>query len=181
MKKIISIMMVMAMLLTMLTVGIATTSAAETATVTIYGLDGTTEVKEFNVGDEFTVYTTLDVSASVINGQVGSVQGSQTYSADKLSLVDEISGQYGEFVDIVKVFPVTGEATMAGAAVAGKITYNATTPSTTDGFLFDSPSALLMVTTYVATNLGPDALLHYALCIFVTFLETRLISLSTEA
>ena len=74
MKKIISIMMVLAMVLTLLTVGITTTSAADTATITIYGLDGTTEVKEFEVGDEFTVYSTLNVSASVPNGMIGSIQ-----------------------------------------------------------------------------------------------------------
>ena len=38
-----------------------------------------------------------------------------------------------------------------------------------------------MVTTYVATNLCPDALLHYAFCIFVSFLESCLISFGTEA
>jgi ABC-type glucose/galactose transport system permease subunit len=68
MKKIISILMVLALMITVLTAGMATTTAAETATITIYGIDGTTEVKDVNVGDEFTVYTTLNVSASAANG-----------------------------------------------------------------------------------------------------------------
>lgn len=152
MKKIISILMVLALMITVLTVGMATTTAAETATITIYGLDGTTEVKEFNVGDEFTVYTTLNVSASAPSGLVGSVQGTQTYSSDVISLVDEVSGQYGEFSDLVKVFPVTGEATMANGVQAGKIVYNASTPGS--GFKFDSDSSLLMVTTYKVTAAG---------------------------
>ncbi|HBE15978.1 MAG TPA: hypothetical protein DCY72_07040 [Ruminococcaceae bacterium] len=154
MKKIISMLLVLAMMITVLTVGIATTTAAETATITIYGLDGTTDVKEFNVGDEFTVYTTLNASASAPNGMIGSVQGTQTYSSDVLSLADEISGQYGEFVDLVKVFPVTGESTVANAAQAGKITYNATNPNTSNAFKFDSASSQLIVTTYKVTAAG---------------------------
>ncbi len=154
MKKIISMLLVLAMMITVLTVGIATTNAAETATITIYGLDGTTEVKEFNVGDEFTVYTTLNASASAANGLIGSIQGTQTYSSGVLSLVDEVSGQYGEFVDPVKVFPVTGENTVANGAQAGKITYNATNASTTDAFKFDSASSQLIVTTYKVTAAG---------------------------
>lgn len=154
MKKIISMLLVLAMMITVLTVGIATTNAAETAAITIYGLDGTTEVKEFNVGDEFTVYTTLNASASAPNGMIGSIQGTQTYSSGVLSLVDEVSGQYGEFADPVKVFPVTGDSTVANAAQAGKITYNATNASTTNAFKFDSASSQLIVTTYKVTAAG---------------------------
>ena len=154
MKKIISILMVLAMLATLLTVGITTTSAADTATVTIYGLDGTTEVKEFEVGDTFTVYTTLDVSASVANGMVGSVQGTQTYTPSVLKLFDETEGQYGEFADVVKVFPVTGEATMANGAQEGKIVYNASNPSQDSAFKFDSASSQLIVTTYYVQAAG---------------------------
>ena len=154
MKKIISILMVVALLMTVLTVGMATTTAAETATITIYGLDGTSEVKEVNVGDEFTVYTTLNASASAANGMVSAVDGTQTYSSDVLTLVDEVSGAYGEFADTVKVFPVTGDATMANASQAGKIVYNASTPAVGSGFKFDSDSALLIVTTYQVKAAG---------------------------
>ena len=154
MKKIISMLLVLAMMITVLTVGIATTTAAETATITIYGLDGTTEVKEFNVGDEFTVYSALNASASVSGGKIGSIQGTQTYSSDVLSLVDEVSGQYGEFEDLVKVFPVTGEATMTNGSQAGKIVYNATAPSADKAFEFASDSSQLIVTTYKVTTAG---------------------------
>ncbi|MBQ3265267.1 MAG: dockerin type I repeat-containing protein [Ruminococcus sp.] len=153
MKKIISMLLVLAMMITVLTVGIATTNAAETATITIYGFDGTTEVKEVNVGDEFTVYTTLNVS-SVNNGMVGSVQGTQTYTSSVLSLVDEVSGQYGEFTDLVKVFPVTGESTVSNASQAGRIAYNASSPAIDGGFRFDSDHSLLIVTTYKVTAAG---------------------------
>ena len=154
MKKIISMLLVIAMMLTLLTVGIATTTAAETATITIYGLDGSTNTEEFSVGDEFTVYTTLDVSASVSNGLIGSVQGSQTYSSDVLELVDEISGAYGEIADTTKVFPVTGNASMANGATAGVIKYLASAPSVDNAFKFDSPYSKLIVTTYKVKAAG---------------------------
>ena len=154
MKKIISMLLVLALMITVLTVGMTATAAADTATITIYAIDGSTEVKEFNVGDEFTVYTTLNVSASVPNGMVASVQGSQTYSTDVLALQDETSGQYGEFADVMKVFPVTGDATMANGAQAGKIVYNASTPSINNGFKFDTDHSLLIVTTYEVTAAG---------------------------
>ncbi|WP_405356782.1 hypothetical protein [Ruminococcus sp.] len=154
MKKIISMLLVLAMMITVLTVGITTTTAAETATITIYGLDGTTEVKEINVGEEFTVYSTLNVSASVADGMVSSVQGTQTYTSDVLSLVDEVYGQYGEFEDLVKVFPITADATTANGAQAGKIVYNASTPQINNGFKFDSDSSQLIVTTYKVTKAG---------------------------
>ena len=154
MKKILCIMMVVALIATMLTVGVVSTGAAETATITIYGLDGTTKVQEFNVGDEFTVYTTLDVSSSVDGGRVGSVEGYQTYSADVLALQDEIGGRYGEIVDRENVFPVTAAATMANGATAGRIDYNASTPSMDNGFAFDKPYSKLIVTTYKVTAAG---------------------------
>lgn len=154
MKKIISMLLVLAMVITVLTVGLTATSAADTATITIYGLDGTTEVKEFNVGDEFTVFTTLNVSASAANGMVGSVQGTQTYSADVLTLSDEYSGEYGEFTDLVKVFPVTGEKTISNASQSGKIVYNATNPTIGNAFQFDTDHSQLIVTTYKVKAAG---------------------------
>ena len=152
MKKILSILMVVALIAAMLSVGVVSTGAAETATITIYGLDGSTKTKEVNVGDEFTVYTTLDVSDSVSNGKVGSVDGTQTYTSSVLSLVDQISGQYGEFVDPETVFPITGTKTMANAATAGYIYYNASLPSA--GFKFDTAYSKLIVTTYKVKAAG---------------------------
>ena len=152
MKKIISTLLVVALLLTVLTVGIATTSAAETATITIYGLDGTTKTQEVNVGDEFTVYTTLDVSGATDNGKVGSIEGNQTYTSSILSLVDPLTGQYGEFADPETVFPITGATTMANAATLGSIYYNASMPS--GGYKFDTEYSKLIVTTYKVKAAG---------------------------
>ena len=154
MKKIISMLLVLAMMLTVLAVGVATTSAAETATVTIYGLDGSTEVKEIAVGEEFTVYSTLDVSAAAADGLIGSIEGTQTYTKDKLSLVNAYGGQYGEFTDVESVFPITRSATIANAATAGVISYNASAPSKAKAFKFDNSTAKLMVTTYKVTAAG---------------------------
>lgn len=159
MKKIISMLLVVSMVIAVFAISVATTSAAETTTVTIYGLDGSTETKEFNVGDEFTVYTTLNTSAT--NSAIGSVQGYQTYSADKLTLADKISGDYGEFEDLVKVFPVTGLATMANGATAGRIDYNATAASAASGFKFDADSSKLIVTTYKVAAAGTAEIKNY--------------------
>ena len=48
-----------------------------TATITIYGLDGQSETKEFNVGDTFDVYTSLNVKNNGNDIQIASA----TYSA----------------------------------------------------------------------------------------------------
>ena len=149
MKKIISMLLVLAMMITVLTVGIATTNAAETATITIYGPDGTSEVKEVNVGDEFTVYTTLNV-----NGMVASVEGTQTYSSDVIQLRDSYDSDSGEIADLITVFPVTGDVTYSNASTAGKILYNASAPSVGNGFKFDSADSKLIVTTYKVTAAG---------------------------
>ena len=154
MKKIISMLLVVALIVAMAAVGMATTSAAQTATITVYDVNGNAVTEEIEVGEEFTVYTTLDVSQSVSGGMIGSVQGTQTYSTSVLSLVDGVSGEYGEIADLVTVFPITGAATMANASTAGKITYNASTPSKTDAFKFDSPTSKLIVTTYKVTAAG---------------------------
>jgi len=148
MKKIISMLLVVVMVVAMAAIGIASTSAAETASITVYDLNGNAITEEYGVGDEFTVYTTLDVSKSVSNGMIASVQGTQTYSSNVLELVDEVDAAYGEIVDLKGVFPVTGDASMANGGTAGKITFNASNPSTTTAFKFDSADSKLIVTTY---------------------------------
>ena len=154
MKKFLSILMVVALIAAMLTVGVVSTGAAGTATITIYGLDGQSHTEQFNVGDVFTVYTTLDASASAYNGLIGSVEGYQTYSADVLALQDEIGGRYGEIVDRETVFPITRNATMSNGSVAGRIDYNASTPSMDYGYKFDTAYSKLIVTTYKVTAEG---------------------------
>ncbi|MBQ6498576.1 MAG: hypothetical protein IJI48_01575 [Ruminococcus sp.] len=155
MKKIISMLLVVAMIVAMAAIGMATTSAAQTATVTVYDLNGNAVTEEYDVGEEFTVYTTLDVTKSVSSGLIGSVQGTQTYTSSALELVNEFDSQYGEIVDLNSVFPITRSATMSNASVAGKVTFNASTPSKTDAFKFDSSAAKLIVTTYRVKAASP--------------------------
>ena len=155
MKKIISMLLVVAMIVAIAAVGMATTSAAQTASVTVYDLSGNAVTEEYAVGEEFTVYTTLDVTKSVSSGLIGSVQGTQTYTSSVLELVNEFDSQYGEIVDLNAVFPITRSATMSNAATAGKVTFNASTPSKTEAFKFDSSAAKLIVTTYRVKSASP--------------------------
>ncbi|MBQ3264856.1 MAG: hypothetical protein IJH07_03675, partial [Ruminococcus sp.] len=76
------------------------------AIVTIYGLDGASETKEFNVGDEFTVYTTLNTSAYE-NGGIGSLNGTQYYTNAILALTDEYDEDEGDILDLDAMFPIT--------------------------------------------------------------------------
>ena len=154
MKKIISMLLVVAMIVAVAAIGIATTGAAETATVKIYDLNGNAVTEQINVGGEFTVYTTLDVSKSVSSGLIGSVQGTQTYSSSVLELKDAAEGEYGEIANLNEVFPVTGQATMSNASTAGKISFNASSPSKTEAFKFDSATSKLIVTTYKVKSAG---------------------------
>ena len=154
MKKIISMLLVVAMVVAMTAIGVVSTGAAATATVTVYDLNGNAVTEQYNVGEEFTVYTTLDVSASVASGMIGSVQGTQTYTSSVLALADKVAGEYGEFVDLNTVFPITRENTIANAATAGKITYNASIPYKDKAFKFNSADSKLMVTTYKVTAAG---------------------------
>ena len=154
MKKIISMLLVVAMVVAIAAIGVVSTGAAETATVTVYDLNGNAVTEQYNVGDEFTVYTTLDVSASVTSGMIGSVQGTQTYTSSVLALANKVVGEYGEFVDLNTVFPITRENTIANAATAGKITFNASTPYKDNAFKFNSADSKLMVTTYKVTAGG---------------------------
>ena len=53
----------------------APTFAPGKATVTVHGLNGQSNTREFNVGDTFTVYTTLDASAASEGGKIAAING----------------------------------------------------------------------------------------------------------
>ena len=53
-------------------------NAAGTAEVTVAGTDGKTETKTFNVGDTFTVYTTM--YSAQFDGKIASLLGTQDYT-----------------------------------------------------------------------------------------------------
>ena len=123
------------------------------AIVTIYGLDGESETKTFQVGETFTVYTTLNTS-EIEGGKIASMSGTQTYTDSILTLADEYSDVDGAIADLDAMFPITKDATVANGKGAGIIRYNASTPSIQNAFLFDSDSSLLIVTHYTVTAPG---------------------------
>ncbi|MBQ7217906.1 MAG: hypothetical protein IJS27_00265, partial [Ruminococcus sp.] len=124
-----------------------------TATVTIYGLNGQSETREFHIGDTFSVYTSLNVKKSGNDVQIASAAGSQTYSDSILTLTSETDDE-GLFTDTAAVFPVFGDKGMGRNSTPGMIGYNASTPSTTDAFVFDSDDDLVIVTTYTVAKGG---------------------------
>ena len=130
-----------------------TEEPAKTATITIYGLNGQSETKEFNIGDTFTVYTSLDATLATDGGKIASIAGSQTYTDSVLSLTSAIDGEQ-LFIDSAAVFPVCGNQAMGRLTQPGTILYNASTPSTTNPFVFDSDDDLMLVTTYTVTAGG---------------------------
>ena len=129
------------------------------AIVTIYGLDGESETKEFNVGDTFTVYTTLN-TANI--GDIGSMNGTQTYSNAILALADEYDPDEGDILDLEEMFPITKDATVANGKwtvteedpTLGAIYFNASTPSINNAFKFDDNNDILIKTNYTVTAPG---------------------------
>ena len=151
----------------------ATQPAADKAIVTIRGLDGKSETKEFNVDDTFTVYTTLNAS-EYNGGGLGSIDGRQLYTNAVLELDDAIDPDTGDILDVDDVFPITGDATISSGqytdlaelwdeeeeddilheyerdSTRGVIFYNASKSSVGygKGFLFDDNNDILIKTRY---------------------------------
>ena len=123
------------------------------ATVTIYGLNGQSETREFNVGDTFNVYTSLNVKKAGSDIQIASASGDQTFSDPVLTLTSDIDNEQ-LFTDTDTVFPVFGDAAMGRLRGTGWIQYNASTPSMTNAFVFDSNDDLVIVTNYTVTRGG---------------------------
>ena len=113
----------------------------QTATITIYGFNGQSETKTFNVGDTFDVYTYLNASDLADGGKLANVNASQTYTD---SVVELNSTAY----------PVLGDAVVENKDQAGKVLYIASTPSVENPFVFDSDDDVMIKTTYTVTAGG---------------------------
>ncbi|MBQ6413444.1 MAG: hypothetical protein IJI19_08200, partial [Ruminococcus sp.] len=124
-----------------------------TATITIYGLNGQSETKEFNVGETFDVYTSLNVKKSGNDIQIASASGDQNFTDSVLALTSAIDDEQ-LFTDSNTVFPVFGDQAMGRLRGAGWVQYNASTPSMTNAFVFDSDDDLMIVTKYTVTKGG---------------------------
>ena len=133
----------------------------EKATVTIKGFFGQSETREFNVGDEFTVYTTLNCK-DIGGGYIGSLKGEQQYTASILENIDEkevrSGGTYFKNLDLI--FPTnidnSGEnKTTSNAGISGRIPYIASSPEFAEkAFSYNNDGSLLIVTKYKVTAPG---------------------------
>ncbi|MBQ1475517.1 MAG: PT domain-containing protein, partial [Ruminococcus sp.] len=172
-RKLISLLLVVAMMLSVFSVAIvsasaadgdAATTASEKAIVHISGLDGKVETKEFNVGDDFYVYTTLNAS-QINEGKIGSINARQLYTNSVVKLIDEYTENDG-ILELQDVFPITQYATMASGhhtdltddeeyhdPTRGAIFYNASIASYR-GFRFDDDDDILIKSHYQITNPG---------------------------
>ena len=189
-SKLISLMLVIVMMMSVFSVGVVATSAAvedaaaDKAIVTLYGLFGQTESREFNVGDTFTVYTymntkeVLNDEGDLSNGAIGALKGQQVYDADKLQLNDEVNARTGAIKDLAGMFPITGTRTVAKGSVPGTITFTASTPNAYEDceFIFDSDDSGLIFTHYTVTAPGQiDIYTTFSELAVADYVLTRLI------
>ncbi|WP_316637666.1 hypothetical protein, partial [uncultured Ruminococcus sp.] len=143
---------------------VAPTTASDKAIVHISGLDGEVETKEFNVDDDFYVYTTLNAS-QVNEGKIGSLNARQLYTNSVVKLLDEYTVNDG-ILDLENVFPITKYATMASGhhtdltdddeyhdPTRGAIFYNASIASYR-GFPFNDNDDILIKSHYQITDPG---------------------------
>ena len=149
MKKIISLLLAV---MFVVSVAAIAAGAAGTAKITVAGTDGKTETKTFNVGDKFTVYTTM--YSAQFDGKVGPLMGSQEYTKDVVALTDELDEE-SLVVNKKEMFPVAYNAnTLANGAIKGDLYFSATEPDPSKAFIFDSNDCLLIVTNYTVTAEG---------------------------
>ena len=189
-SKLISLMLVIVMMMSVFSVGVVATSAAvedaaaDKAIVTLYGLFGQTESREFNVGDTFTVYTymntkeVLNDEGDLSNGAIGALKGQQVYDADKLQLNDEVNARTGAIKDLAGMYPITGTRTVAKGSVPGTITFTASTPNSYEDcdFIFDSDDSGLIFTHYTVTAPGQiDIYTTFSELAVADYVLTRLI------
>ena len=140
------------------------TTASDKAIVYVSGQDGEVETKEFNVGDTFYVYTTLNAS-QINDGKIGSLNARQLYTNSVVKLIDEYTEEDG-ILDLENVFPITKYNTMASGhhtdltdddeyhdPTRGAIFYNASIPGYR-GFSFDDNDDIMIKSHYQITAPG---------------------------
>ena len=152
MKKAMSLILCLIMVMGSFTAIPLVASAAEEATVYLYGIGGVLqETKTLEVGDEFTVYVALNCS-DIQNGYICSLSAEQQYTDSVLEEIDEmtVEGENITFTNLDEVFPVTkASGTLANTEKSGRIIYNASTPFfNAKAFNFNTDASLLIVTKY---------------------------------
>lgn len=109
------------------------------------------------VGDIVTINTCLDTSG-IDSGKIASVEGTQTFSAESLTLADKIDifpedGEtYSTIKDTDKVFPIMKDDTITNVD-SGSIFFAGSNFSN-NPFIFNSPGSILISTTYRVTAAG---------------------------
>ncbi len=135
-----------------------TVGAAEsnnTAVVKLYNNGELTETLSCSVGHVITVVTQLDTSG-IDNGRISAVEGYQTYTSEKLELMDGLD-EYDMIVDKGSVFPlisVISENAMGHLDEDGTLYFTSFTPSPSKPFVFDAEDGRLIVTKYKVTSAG---------------------------
>ena len=148
MKKFISLLLA---LMLIASVAVVSAAAAGTATVTVVALDGKTTTKTYNVGDEFTVYTVMNLK-DINDGKIASIMGQQTYNSSVLQLVADVDSE-GLVTDLETMFPVSYfSSTIANANEKDVLLFSSSTPK--KPYVFDSDTSKLIVTTYKVKAAG---------------------------
>lgn len=116
---------------------------SQTAIITIYGFNGQSETKLFNVGDTFDVYTYLNASDLADGGKIAAIDASQIYTDSILSLNETTYPIFGDSITHIHNTDQTG-----------KILYNALTPEVDYPFILNSDDDAMIQTTYTVTAPG---------------------------
>ena len=151
MRKILSFALAIVMVLSV--AAVAFSAADNTATVSLYGIDGKlSETKTYRVGETFEVTVYLNTSKI---STIASFKAEQSYDSSILTLADAYSASSGMISDLDAMFPVTKDQTVANGKLDGRISYNASTPNMDpDGFKFDSDNAVLIRSHYTVKAAG---------------------------
>lgn len=134
-----------------------TVGAAEndtTAVVKLYNNGELTETLSCSVGHVITVVTQLDTS-SIDDGRISAVEGYQTYTSEKLALMDKLD-EKDMIVDTDSVFPIISENenAMGHLDEDGSLYFAAFSLSASKPYIFDSADGRLTVTRYRVTSAG---------------------------
>ena len=131
----------------------AESAEASAAEISLYCMDEPVDVISCNVGDIITVGAYLDTSG-IDGGKISGVEGYQTYSADSLTLLDELDEEELDDDVAERLFPVMGNKAMAYLDQAGSLYFVGSNLSKTNPFIFDQDNNKLIVTQYQVTSAG---------------------------
>ena len=126
------------------------TGADGTAQITIYGLDGQFETMSFKVGEKFTVYTTLNTSASSAKGEISAVTAAQVFSPELVSYAGALNGT--AIGNKEKVFPYLEGMVEANITNGNTIKY--TCASAAKAMRFNKEEKVLSAFEYVVKAAG---------------------------